>query len=86
MMISPEMYLSEHENDSFPQLIQERNSLLREIRRLEKYVFCEDRTSEEWCFKPGPDVCYQMNLEYLSALCLFISRKYNREIVHREEG
>lgn len=85
MMISPGMYISEHENDSFSQLIKERDSLLREIRRLEKIVFCEDRTAEEWCFKPGPDVRYQMNLEYLSELCRFISRKYNREIVHRED-
>ena len=52
MMISPGMYISEHENDSFSQLIKERDSLLREIRRLEKIVFCEDRTAEEWCFHP----------------------------------
>lgn len=43
------------------------------------------RESEEWLCKPSPDVMYQMNLDYLSALCKFMSEKYNKEIVWGEE-
>ena len=81
MMISPEYYIEEHKNDSFTQLINERDTLIKEILRLEKLVFDEDKSSAEWGMKPSPDVRYQMCLEYLSVLCKHISEKYNREIV-----
>lgn len=81
MMISPEMYIMEHQNDTFSQLLQERDELIEEIRRLEKMVFGEDYESEEWLTHPSPEVKYQMNLQYLAELCKFISKKYNREIV-----
>lgn len=79
MMISPYSYIFEHENDTFEQLIQERDQLIDEVRRLEKMVFSEDRSDEEWGLCPRPDVQYQVNLEYLSELCSFISRKYYNE-------
>ena len=84
MMISPETFISEHENDSFSQLIQERGELIQEILKLEKLLFDEDSTSEEWECHPRPEVKYQMNLEYLAELCRFISKKYNKEIVWGE--
>ena len=83
MMISPESYTGMHRNASFEQLIAERNRLLREIRRLEKIVFSEDRSADDWRIKPGPDVRYQMELEYLARLCLMIRTKYNR-FLHKQ--
>ena len=85
MMISPESYLSEHKNDTFEELIKERDSLIEDIRELEKLVYTEDRSSEEWRFNPGPDVRYQMDLDYLSKLCEFISQKYCCEVVHADD-
>ncbi len=84
MMISPQGYISEHENDSFEQLIKERNSIIKEIKDLEKIVFSDDKTDPAWMIHPGPDVQYQMSLEYLAELCKFICDKYNREIVWGE--
>ena len=87
MMISPISYIEELKDNSFEQLIAERDSLIQEIMELEKIAFKkgEDRTDPAWQFCPGPDVRYQMNLGYLAELCSFIEEKYNREIVHGEE-
>lgn len=79
MMISPDGYVSMHRNDSFKELIKERKSLEREISRLEKLVFEKNYLDEEWMIRPGPDVLYQMNLEYLAALCLLIRDRYREE-------
>jgi len=81
MMISPQGYIEEHKNDTFEELIKEREELIGAIKHLEKLVYSDDRMSEEWMIHPGPDVQYQMNLEYLAELCNFMSEKYNREIV-----
>lgn len=81
MMISPEMYIMEHQNDTFSQLLQERDELVEEIRRLEKFVFDDNHENQEEILCPSPEVEYQVNLEYLAELCIFISNKYNREIV-----
>ena len=57
--------------------------MVAELKRLEKLVFDDkERLDDAWMFKPGPDVQYQMTLEYLAELCLFIEKKYNKEIVH----
>lgn len=72
MMISPQGYMSEHENDSFEQLIKESNSLIKGIKDLEKIVFSDDKSDPAWMIHPDPDVQYQMSLEYLAELCKFI--------------
>ena len=84
MMISPLSYIAEYENDTFEQLLQERDCLIAEIHELEKIVYSEARSDEAWSICPQPDVRYQMNLDYLSELCAFISKKYNREIVWKD--
>jgi len=84
MMISPRSYVDSHKNDTFEELIKERDSLFEEIKQLETLVFSADREGEEWRYHPGPDVKYQVYLEYLSALCDFIKEKYNTEIVWGE--
>jgi hypothetical protein len=81
MMISPETYIMDHENDSFEELIKERDYLAKEIKKLEKIVYSDEKKDSSWLVKPGPDVRYQMYLEYLAKLCKFISTKYNEEIV-----
>lgn len=85
MMISPESFVEEHKNDSFKELIKTRDSLMREIKSLEKIVYSKEQSDEAWMISPGPDVQYQVYLEYLAELCKFISRKYNEEIVWNED-
>ena len=63
MMISPEMYVEEHKNDSFEKLIKERDELIKIIKELEEIIFDENMDDPVWQFHPGPDVRYQMNLE-----------------------
>ncbi|MGN1135595.1 MAG: macro domain-containing protein [Oscillospiraceae bacterium] len=84
MMISPETYISFHKKDSFDELIEERNRLIKEITDLEKIVFDDNKSDDIWQIKPGPDVRYQLTLVYLAELCKFMSHKYNREVVHSD--
>lgn len=72
MMISPQGYIEEHKNDTFEELIKEREELITSIKHLEKLVFSDDRVSEEWMIHPGSDVQYQMNLEYLAEIELIL--------------
>lgn len=81
MMIGLGGYIAMHENDSFEQLIKERNNLVSEINKLEKIVFDENKTDQVWMIHPGPDVKYQMYLEYLAELCKFMQKKYNKKVV-----
>jgi len=81
MMISPESYVMEHKNDTFEQLIKERELLIEEIRNFEDTLFGGKPLAEEDMTSPGPDVFYQMDLEYLAALCTFMSDKYNKEFI-----
>lgn len=85
MMISPQSYVKEHENDTFEELIKERNELVKSIKRLEKKLFSEEKMNEEVMVCPGPDVEYQVELMYLAELCNFMGEKFNKEIVWGEE-
>lgn len=85
MMISPQSYVKEHENDTFEELNKERNELVKSIKRLEKKLFSEEKMNEEVMVCPGTDVEYQMDLLYLAELCNFMSEKFNKEIVWGEE-
>ena len=77
MMISPETYVAELENESLPKLIKERDSLIREVRRIEKSLFSPDRETNKPAIDPSPEVVYQMDLEYLSALCELIKNRFS---------
>lgn len=77
-MISPQSFVDEFDDESYVTLLKERDKLIREIRHFEKHRE-EIMNSEEAYICPSPDVVYQMNLEYLGALCMLISKKFNEE-------
>ena len=79
MMMSPEMYVELNKDEPIEEIIKIRDELIDNIKDLEKIVFSKDRNSDEWNFHPGPDVRYQVNLEYLSQICILLSEKYNAE-------
>lgn len=81
MMISPEMYVEEHRNDSFEELIETRDDLVEELKSLEKIAFDKEQKGNAWDICPGPDVQYQMTLEYLAKLCMVLHEKYNDECI-----
>ncbi len=80
MMVCPASYIEAIKDEPFDKLIEERKSLEREIERLETILF-SGKTGNENSISPGPDVKYQMDLEYLAELCKFMKEKYNQEIV-----
>ena len=57
----------------------ERDELLAYIRTFEENEKKGDRTGKEWQRMPSPDVQYQMDLEYLAAVCLVLAEKYREE-------
>ena len=77
MMISPQSYIDELEDKSYEELIKKRDKLIRQIRHFEKHHE-EIMNSEKIYIYPSPDVAYQMNLEYLGALCVLISNKHGK--------
>lgn len=75
MMISPEAYIDELKNETYKELIKEKNKLLKEILDFENNKIAD----EEYNINPSPDVIYQCNLLYLSKLCELIADKFNKE-------
>ena len=74
MMISPLVYNELHQNDSYEDLIKERNYLIKAIKQFEKN-WKEFDTYATGKF-PTPKEVYIMNLEYLSHLCFLIEKKF----------
>lgn len=79
MMISPGVYAEQLKDKSYRELLQERDELLAYIRTFEENGKKGDRTGKEWQRMPSPDVQYQMDLEYLAAVCLVLAEKYREE-------
>ena len=73
MMISPEWFKSNHEKDSYEQLLEERDKLIDDIRRFER-----DGTylGEEFC-SPSPEIRYQHYLLFLARICELIEAKHS---------
>ncbi len=68
----------ELEKLSYEELVAERRLIVRYINEYERDF---DMKNLVWGCKPGPDVHYQVYLDYLGVLCPIISRKYNEEYV-----
>ena len=81
MMVSPGYFTEKWEKLSYPELIRERDKLIRYIRKYEKKELAGDRSDPEWRYCPSPEVKYQMHFEYLEALCGIMREKYNSEYV-----
>ena len=81
MMISPNHYVETLKDKTYPELIRERDRLIRFMRKFEKDEMAGDRSDPAWRICPGPDVQYQMHLDYLAALCGMMREKYNEEYV-----
>ena len=84
MMISPQAYVEEFKHEPFDKLISERERLYKELKALEKEAFDSEKKGDAWLISPSVDVRYQMYLEYMAALCEFISEKYRTEVVWGE--
>ena len=81
MMSSPEVYVKQFQDATYPELIRERDDLMRFLQEFEKNETAGDRSGEDWEICPTPDVQYQMYLEYVSGLCALMKKRYNEEYV-----
>ena len=68
MMISPQVYVDELKNEPFEKLVKERERLYKELKKIEKDAFDLERKSDAWNICPGPDVQYQMHLDFVILL------------------
>lgn len=76
MIMSPMIYKEMHLNDSYEELIKERNWLIRQVKYFEKN---KEKLMNEYLVCPTPDVVYKFNLEYLVIICALISQKFNEK-------
>lgn len=81
MMVSPDMYIQDLESYDYDTLIEERGKLIADIVEYETKEKSGDRAGDEWMMHPSPEVIYQMNLEYLSKLCLIMKERYSEDYV-----
>ena len=81
-MISPETFI-EHicNGKSYKELLKMRDELLEDIYAFEN----GDIAPSDRMICPSPEVIYQMDLEYLSALCMLIEETYCNEVVWKDE-
>lgn len=77
MMISPNAYIGFYRDKSYKSLIRKRNSLIREIRKLEKTVLNKDLEDEAWMICPDPEVQYRVSMEYLIEVCTMMLQREN---------
>ena len=73
MMISPLNYIDNLKDKTYEELLVERDRLLDEIKSFEQ---SSNETIIPIVVTPGPDVKYQVYLDYLSELCKLIKEKY----------
>ena len=74
MMLSPESYVNTLKDNSYEELLKERDKLIRELRYFEKHR--EELTKEvEIC--PSPETEYYWGLHYLAELMKLIIEKYD---------
>ena len=81
MMISPNFYEEQLRDASYLDLIEERDYMIRYMRKFEKDEKAGNRSSQEWKIHPSPEVRYQMYFDYLAVLCKVMHEKYNEEYV-----
>lgn len=81
MMISPEIYLEDWKDASYPELMEERDGLVQFLKDYEAEEATGDRSSEDWEKCPSLDVVYQMSLLYLGELCRLMHEKYNQDYI-----
>ena len=75
-MISPEVFVEQYADKTYEELIKVRNELINSIKKFEATPQNED---SDFIICPGPDVVYQMHLEYLSAICKLIIKKFREQ-------
>ena len=85
MMISPGAFIAQYSRCSYAELIDIRNELMKEIFDFEAQEKSGIRNVEDWMISPGPDVRYQMNMDYLSELLKLMGEKYNEDVTFVDE-
>ena len=84
MMISPMGYIAGLSDSTYKELMKERDVLIKNIRKLEKEIFEKPPTDEVY-YAPSKEVQYQVCMEYLSELCIYMEAEYKRIYVWGEE-
>lgn len=86
MMIDTQQYVDNVKGYPYEKLIKERNRLVKSLKDFEKGWFAGDKSGDEWYYCPSPDVVYQCELEYLSALCDFMNERFNNDYIRETTG
>lgn len=75
MLSSPDLFIEEHENDSYEELVKLKNELIREIDEFERTY----HKSDDVIFSPSPETYYQWNISVLEKLLPLLKESYRRK-------
>ena len=83
MMVSPETFAADLDGKSCQELRAINDDLVARVSEFERnrMPFADEGLClpGEVSVKPGPDVAYQMNLEYLAEVCKRLAEQFRRE-------
>lgn len=79
MIVGAGLYIFKCSGKSFPQLIRERNSIVKDLKRLENIICDKDKANERWKTKPSPVAEYKFTLDLLTELSELMKNVYDRD-------
>ena len=77
MVLSPNEFANEHQDDSYEELLELRESLLASIYKYEKENEKKEFNPANF---PSPETKYLIDLQCLARICNFIAKRYNEQI------
>lgn len=80
MLSSPDLFIEEHQNDSYEELVKLKNELISEIDEFER----SDNNSDDVIIPPSPETYYQWNLSVLEKIIPLLQEAYRRKYEDEE--
>ena len=80
MLSSPDLFIEEHQNDSYEELVKLKNELISEIDEFER----SDNSSDDVIFSPSLGTYYQWNLSVLEKIIPLLQEAYRRKYEDEE--
>ena len=80
MLSSPDLFIEEHQNDSYEELVKLKNELISEIDEFER----RDNNTDDVIISPSPETYYQWNLSVLEKIIHLLQEAYRRKYEDEE--
>lgn len=82
MLSSPDLFVEEHKNDSYEELVKLKNELIGKINDFER----KHSSSENILMSPSPETFYRWNLAVLEKIIPLLDEAFERDYVNDEKA